>query len=85
MSWNTTSELNFIRGLGSYGVSRAQRCKLLAGYLAGLFHRQDWGDIDRGVVIAAAEAALDRERGLEKRKKRKLDKQRKKAPPGEGA
>lgn len=61
--WRTTDELRFIRGLGtwapeSYGCKAAGKRVLLQRYKITCLKRHDWGDIDRGRVMAMIDREL---------------------------
>jgi len=56
--WSTGDEKRFISRLGSFGVSTAERCKLLEGYIAGAEKREDWGSVDKEEVLEYARQCL---------------------------
>ena len=65
MSWNTKSELNFIHhlGTGKYAVNnmrvkQTSRKEMLKRYLKAALVRDEWGDIDKDVVITTVQLAL---------------------------
>jgi len=65
MSWKTETEIAFIKGIGMdvHGakcdrVMLSTRKKLLEGYLNGIKYRENWGDMDKNVVIAFAREEL---------------------------
>lgn len=58
--WGTFSEINFIKGLGTFSMNGKNFPKkaLLEGYLAGSQVRGNWGKIDKATVIEFAEKEL---------------------------
>lgn len=40
--WTSTDERVFLDGLGSWGVKRRDRAKLLQGYISGARQRRQW-------------------------------------------
>ena len=62
-SWTTRSEINFIKGLGTFArkdraVERRTRGELLALYIAAAHKRVNWDAIDKNAVIQFAQEAL---------------------------
>lgn len=54
--WNTESELEFVKGLGTFNLPRTVRRSRewwLLAYHETMFKRQEWGKIDRDVVEKA--------------------------------
>ena len=50
--WSTMNEIQFLDGLGTYSSCKASRMELLRGYLSAAFKRENWGRIDKDVIIA---------------------------------
>ena len=56
--WGTQSELTFVRGLGNWSRSLADRDQLLRNYLYSMKHRHDWGAINPREVKQEVERLL---------------------------
>jgi len=59
MSWNTKNELEFLKKIGTYGVTPKDTRECLLGYLRASEHRHDWGKINKNTVVDFAIAKLD--------------------------
>jgi len=67
MSWSTSDEIEFIKGLGMVKpkkrggkptLDREYRRKLLEGYVASIPNRVNWDKIDKEKVVAYVNRAL---------------------------
>ena len=58
MSWSTKREIQFLRGIGSYGKVQRDPKTLLKRYIKAAKLRVDWGDMDGDEVIKTAKAML---------------------------
>lgn len=60
--WSTEDELDFIAGLGTWTGFEPKRKEqlpdLLRGYLAGMYHRENWRHLSYARIKAAVEARL---------------------------
>lgn len=63
--WTTTTEIDFLNNIGTFGDTPGDPLRLLKGYLKGAETRTKWGTIDKEKVIAHAKARI---RELEGRK-----------------
>ena len=52
--WNTESELNYIRTIGTYMILKVPRRTILAGYYRGCEKRTDWTGLNRKKIMATA-------------------------------
>ncbi len=59
-SWKTSSEVNFIIGLGTFNKhQRLSKKELLVKYIEAAAVRDDWGWIDEEQVVEFAQAVHD--------------------------
>jgi hypothetical protein len=56
-AWTTKNELYFLKNIGTYNKGKDPK-KCLEGYIKGAELRDDWGKIDKKVVIKTAKAML---------------------------
>ncbi len=56
--WSTGNEQRFLDGIGSFSLMKTPREQLLVGYLKGAFKRNDWGHIDKDIIISRVKAEL---------------------------
>ena len=61
-SWTTRTEINFLKGLGSFGnperATRVPRSELLARYIQAAETRDRWDGIDKKKAIEFAQECL---------------------------
>ena len=65
MAWTTGNEQDFLRGMGTWSVSRhhrrgnmKSRAEQLRGYLRSAAHRSDWGAMNKAEVLRTARTLL---------------------------
>jgi len=58
IGWSTNDEIEFLNGIGTFGITKKDPLKLLKGYLYGIEERTDWGRIEKDIVIAHAEKLI---------------------------
>ena len=69
-SWGTANELEFLKGLGSFGHLATPRRTLLSRYIQAAYRRDNWDGIDRDLVLAAAVSMLSHTEGIAKRQRK---------------
>jgi hypothetical protein len=50
--YTTKHEIDYIRRLGNFNGSKLRRDRLLKKYFLSLENRDNWGKIDKGVIIS---------------------------------
>ena len=57
--WKTRDELNFVAGLGGWGIKPRNRRQLLKSYYAAAENRADWGGIEKETVLSRVWTELE--------------------------
>jgi len=60
---NTRTELEFLRRIGTHGMTPKDPLPLLKGYLKGAKNKVEWGKVKKEVVIAEAERLVKKLEG----------------------